>query len=43
MIDGDFVVVMCYIEVCMLKIVYEFLVDLDKEIVDYVLNYDGIE
>lgn len=41
--DGDFVVVMCYIEVCMVKIVYELLVDFDKEIVDFVFNYDGIE
>lgn len=43
MVDGDFVVVMCYIEVCMVKIVYELFVDLDKEIVDFVFNYDGIE
>lgn len=30
-------------EVCMVKMLYELLVDLEKEIVDYVFNYDGIE
>lgn len=29
-IDGDFLVVMCYIEVCFLLIVVEFLWDIDK-------------
>lgn len=34
---------MCYIEVCMVKIVYDLLVDLEKEMVNFVFNYDGSE
>lgn len=34
-VDGDGVVVMCYIEVCMSKIVLEMLWDINKNIVDF--------
>lgn len=43
LVDGDMVVVMCYIEVCMLKILMEFFCDINKDIIDYVDNYDGFE
>lgn len=42
-IDGDFVVIMCYMEICLVKIVYELMVDFEKEMVDFVDNYDGME
>lgn len=41
--DGDGVVVMCYIEVCMIKIILEFLCDINKDIIDFIDNYDGNE
>lgn len=39
--DGDFVVVMCYIEVWMDKFLVYFLMDIDKDIVEFQDNYDG--
>jgi len=42
-IDGDSAAAMRYTEVRMSKIAHELLADLDKETVDYVLNYDGTE
>lgn len=41
--DGDGVVVMCYIEVCMIKIIFELLCDINKDIIDFIDNYDGNE
>lgn len=41
LMDGDIVVVMCYIEVWMDKLFLFMLVDIDKDIVDFVDNYDG--
>lgn len=41
-VDGDLVVVMCYMEVCLLLIVFELLCDFDKEIVEFVLNFDDM-
>lgn len=34
-VDGDVVVVMCYIEVRMLKVLMELLCDINKDIIDY--------
>ncbi|MGL9769506.1 MAG: DNA topoisomerase (ATP-hydrolyzing) subunit A [Sodalis sp. (in: enterobacteria)] len=42
-IDGDPAAAMRYTEVRMAKIAHELLADLEKETVDYVLNYDGTE
>lgn len=42
-IDGDSPAAMRYTEIRMSKIAHELLADLDKETVDYVLNYDGTE
>lgn len=42
-IDGDSAAAMRYTEVRMSKIAHELLVDLDKETVDFVPNYDGTE
>lgn len=39
--DGDNLVVMCYIEVCMDKLVVFMLVDIEKDMVDFQDNYDG--
>lgn len=41
-IDGDFLVVMCYIEVRLFLIVFEFFWDIDKNIVEFVFNFDDI-
>lgn len=41
--DGDLFVVMCYIEVRLFKLSGEMLVDIEKEIVDFVWNFDDIE
>lgn len=43
LMDGDLVVVMCYIEVCLLKIVGWMFEDIDKDIVEMILNFDDIE
>lgn len=40
LVDGDLLVVMWYIEVCMVKLVYVFFEDIEKDIVDFQLNYD---
>jgi len=42
-VDGDPPAAMRYTEVRMAKIAHELLVDLDKETVDWVPNYDGTE
>lgn len=42
-VDGDSAAAMRYTEVRMAKIAHELLADLEKETVDYVLNYDGTE
>ncbi|URJ23354.1 DNA gyrase subunit A [Blochmannia endosymbiont of Camponotus sp. C-003] len=42
-VDGDSAAAMRYTEVRMSKIANELLLDLDKETVDYELNYDGTE
>ena len=42
-IDGDNPAAMRYTEVRMAKIAHELLADLDKETVDFTLNYDGSE
>ncbi|MFB6434786.1 MAG: DNA topoisomerase (ATP-hydrolyzing) subunit A [Candidatus Malihini olakiniferum] len=42
-IDGDSAAAMRYTEIHMSKIAHELLADLDKETVDFVPNYDGIE
>ncbi|MEO1827255.1 MAG: DNA gyrase subunit A [Pseudomonas sp.] len=42
-IDGDNAAAMRYTEVRMAKLTHELLVDLDKETVDWVPNYDGKE
>lgn len=42
-IDGDPAAAMRYTEIRMSKIAHELLLDLDKETVDYTLNYDGTE
>lgn len=42
-IDGDFAAVMRYTEIRLAKIVYELMVDFEKETVDFVDNYDGTE
>ncbi|AAZ41106.1 DNA gyrase, subunit A [Candidatus Blochmanniella pennsylvanica str. BPEN] len=42
-VDGDPAAAMRYTEVRMSKIANELLLDLDKETVDYELNYDGTE
>ncbi|AFP85581.1 DNA gyrase, A subunit [secondary endosymbiont of Heteropsylla cubana] len=42
-VDGDSAAAMRYTEVRMAKIAHELLVDMGKETVDYVLNYDGTE
>lgn len=42
-IDGDSAAAMRYTEVRMAKIAHELLADLEKETVDYVLNYDSAE
>ncbi|WJW80840.1 DNA topoisomerase (ATP-hydrolyzing) subunit A [Moellerella wisconsensis] len=42
-VDGDSAAAMRYTEVRMAKIAHELLVDLDKETVDFVPNYDGTE
>ncbi|AEI75068.1 DNA gyrase subunit A [Candidatus Moranella endobia PCVAL] len=42
-VDGDSAAAMRYTEVRMSKIAHELLVDLDKDTVDYVPNYDGTE
>lgn len=42
-IDGDSAAAMRYTEVRMSKIAHELLIDLDKETVDFVSNYDGSE
>lgn len=41
-VDGDLFVVMCYIEVCFFFILVEFLCDIEKEIVDFIFNFDDI-
>lgn len=40
--DGDSLVVMWYIEVCLCRISDEILVDINKDIVDFVLNFDDL-
>lgn len=40
--DGDSFVVMCYIEVCLCWISDEMLVDINKDIVDFVFNFDDM-
>ena len=42
-VDGDRAAAMRYTEIRMAKIAHELLVDLDKETVDFVDNYDGSE
>lgn len=42
-IDGDFVVVMCYIEVRLFKEVEFLFKDIDKRIVNFVFNFDDEE
>ncbi|MGK2889568.1 MAG: DNA topoisomerase (ATP-hydrolyzing) subunit A [Candidatus Malihini olakiniferum] len=42
-IDGDSAAAMRYTEIRMSKIAHELLVDLEKETVDFVPNYDGTE
>ncbi len=42
-VDGDSAAAMRYTEVRMAKIAHELLADLDKETVDFVLNYDETE
>ena len=42
-IDGDSPAAMRYTEIRMRKIAHDLLVDLDKETVDFVPNYDGTE
>lgn len=42
-VDGDSAAAMRYTEIRMSKIANELLLDLDKETVDYELNYDGTE
>ncbi len=42
-VDGDSAAAMRYTEIRMSKIAHELLVDLDKETVDWVPNYDGTE
>lgn len=42
LVDGDLFVVMCYIEVCMSRIVFEMFCDIEKEIVDFMLNFDEL-
>ncbi|ATF10347.1 DNA topoisomerase (ATP-hydrolyzing) subunit A [Candidatus Enterovibrio altilux] len=42
-VDGDSAAAMRYTEVRMSKIAHELLMDLDKDTVDYVPNYDGTE
>ena len=42
-VDGDRAAAMRYTEIRMSKIAHELLVDLDKETVDFVDNYDGSE
>ncbi|AFP84530.1 DNA topoisomerase (ATP-hydrolyzing) subunit A [secondary endosymbiont of Ctenarytaina eucalypti] len=42
-VDGDAAAAMRYTEVRMAKIAHELLMDLEKETVDCVLNYDGTE
>ncbi|XBC44802.1 MAG: DNA topoisomerase (ATP-hydrolyzing) subunit A [Buchnera aphidicola (Schlechtendalia chinensis)] len=42
-IDGDSAAAMRYTEIRMSKIAYEILSDLDKETVNFCLNYDGTE
>ena len=42
-VDGDRAAAMRYTEIRMAKIAHELLVDLDKETVDFVDNYDGTE
>ncbi|AKZ65930.1 DNA gyrase subunit A [Candidatus Palibaumannia cicadellinicola] len=42
-IDGDSAAAMRYTEVRMSQIAHELLVDLDKETVDHIANYDGTE
>lgn len=41
-IDGDLLAVMCYMEVRLFFIVLEFLWDIDKNMVEFVLNFDDI-
>lgn len=41
-VDGDFFVVMCYIEVRFCKLLEEMFEDFDKEIVDFQLNFDDL-
>lgn len=40
--DGDSLAVMCYIEACLECIFDEMLVDIGKEIVDFVFNFDDM-
>lgn len=42
LVDGDLFAVMCYIEVCMSRIVFEMFCDIEKEIVDFMLNFDEL-